>query len=68
MSHCAHENQFNIVSFYGLEPTSPRFFADRRLEAAAFSSKSMLAIAWRHDQSSSHSAITAPTSPIIDSR
>lgn len=36
--------------------------------AAAFSSKSMFAIAWRHDQSSSHSAITAPTSPIIDSR
>ena len=34
--------------------------------AAAFSSESMLAIAWRHDQSSSHSAITAPTSLIID--
>lgn len=25
MSHSAHENRFNIVSFYGFEPTSPRF-------------------------------------------
>lgn len=35
MSHSAHETRFNIVSFYGLEPTSPRFMPRRtKLRAA----------------------------------